>query len=639
MYKILIRGYASMVRRAEIVNAAEVTYTTSYNLLEGPQVIKLKMPNEFGFVSNAEVLLNTPGQKPGEAGYFPMEYVARESTNETSVFAATISHQTLGYKTFVISMYLNGCRKFVKRDFPKKDAVLTDFCEGQFCFWETFIYCQICECANCCNLGDGVVYQIFPETFFKMELSEKYQNQVSPWDSPIRWQPDENGIFRNDQYFGGTIRGIISKLDHIRSLGTTTIYLCPVYLGGSSNRYDIIDYERIDPRLGTWEDLEELHQKANANGMKLLIDAVYNHSSIFNPLLKQAPELYKWERYPDKPKTWWGYEHLPEFNQENEAYFFHLTKWLGKITQYCDGVRLDVADSLTSRTLRHIKATVGEKVFVLGEVWKDAIVGEYRSFLIGNELDAVMNYCFPNAIYRYLRFGNCDYFKSVVTRITELYPPRALRCSPIFLTSHDIPRLPNMLVDPYMQNDPNRDYWNMENSADWIGTDGNFDTIRFREYGSIHSNLTPSQWIQAKKLRKLALFLQYTLPGQPVIFAGDELGVTGLKDPFNRMPLPWENIDQSSYDLYYKMGDFRTAYKQIFTEADFEIIHCDQEMLLYRRGKIFCAINRTERELELPDYLNDANILFSMGDSISGNMEMRTNGLLPAMSVSMFEAV
>lgn len=633
MRKILNKGVCNMIRRS---SRLAVEFITSHQLHE-PQLLKLRVPTSLGYVQDVKVFFNKFGQKPGEDGCYGLFYDAQESTRETSVFVGKFNHSTAGYRTFVIALQLNNSRKFVKRKFPSEEAVLTNFVDGQFYFWETMVYENVYNTPDC-GFDGGIMYQIFPDTFHREKLPRQFQDMVVPWNTPPKWKPDPDGEYRNDQYYGGTIQGIIEKLPYIKSLGVTAIYLGPVNYGGSSNRYDTRDYGKIDPMLGTWEDLDELHKKANAMGMSLGLDLVFNHSSIHNPLVTKEPSLYKWNEHLGEIETWWNFKHLPLFNQENPRYFEYLTMWLSKYAAYCDFIRLDVADSLTDNTLRYIKENVPDKI-VMGEVWKNAITGEHkdwkhRTFFDGKELDCVMNYQFPQAIYRYVRWGKADYFMQVIGEIYKLYPERALRRSPIFLTSHDIPRMPNILVNPYMKRQTTyENVWGIEQHPDWRNPDGTFDTYRFRQYSSENGVIVGEQLILANNLRRLALFLQYTLPGLPSIFAGDEAGCMGLKDPFNRQPFPWDNIDQDTFSLYQKLGNFRIKYKDVFAFADFEILICDSEKIVYRREKMMFALNITDADINIPECLKTKKVLFSMGQEDSDCTRIIKNGVLPTYSV------
>ena len=618
-----------MIRRSSEIL---LEYITSHKLFE-TQKIKLKISKELGKVENVKVFFNKYGQYPGEDGCYEMIYNIQESGKKHNVFVAQFQQQTAGYRTFIIALQLNDKRMYVKRDYSTSVPVITEFIEdSRYAFWETMTYSVKYDTPDC-GLEGGIAYQIYPDTFFQKNLPEDFKDKVVPWDAPPKWWPDEDGEYRNDQYYGGTIEGIIEKLPHIKSLGVTAIYCCPVLKSGSSNRYDTVDYFEVDPILGDWEKLKRLHEEANKLEMSLGLDVVINHSSILNGLLKEKPHLYKWEKWLVEPKCWWGYKHLPEFDQAEKEYLDYMVAMLRNLLNYCDFFRFDVADNLHSSTIAYLKSHFPNTIF-MGEVWKHAITGEHRSFFNGEELDCVMNYQFPYAIYRYTRWGNGPYFRRIVNSVCELYPETALKRSPIFMSSHDIPRPMNILTNEYMKEDESyENVWDMEKSPDWLNEDGTFNTYRFRKYEMENYQITGEKRVLAENLRRIAVFLQYTLPGLPSIFAGDEMGVPGLKDPTNKWPLPWHDIDMTSYNLYKNLGIFRSDHRATFASADFEILEEKDGVLVYRHEDMFFAINRNEIARKLPDCLKNKNIMFSMGEGDQNCDTEIQKGILPKYSV------
>ena len=618
-----------MIRRSSEIL---LEYITSHKLFE-TQKIKLKISKELGKVENVKVFFNKYGQYPGEDGCYEMIYNIQESGKKHNVFVAQFQQQTAGYRTFIIALQLNDKRMYVKRDYSTSAPVITEFIEdSRYAFWETMTYSVKYDTPDC-GLEGGIAYQIYPDTFFRKNLPEEFKDKVVSWDAPPKWWPDEDGEYYNDQYYGGTIEGIIEKLPYIKKLGVTAIYCCPILKSGSSNRYDTIDYFEVDPILGDWDKLKRLHEEANKLGMSLGLDVVINHSSILNGLLKEKPHLYKWEKWLVEPKCWWGYKHLPEFDQAEKEYLDYMVEMLRNLLNYCDFFRFDVADNLHSSTIAYLKSHFPNTIF-MGEVWKHAITGEHRSFFNGEELDCVMNYQFPYAIYRYVRWGKGVYFKTIVSSVCELYPETALKRSPIFMSSHDIPRPMNILTNEYMKEDEcYENVWDMEKSPDWLNEDGTFNTYRFRKYEMENLQITGEIRILAENLRRIAIFLQYTLPGLPSIFAGDEMGVPGLKDPTNKWPLPWDNIDKTSYNLYKNLGIFRTDHRATFASADFEILDENEGVLVYRHADMLFAVNRNDTDKKLPDCLKNKEIMFSMGESDKNCDTEIKKGILPKYSV------
>ncbi len=570
--------------------------------------IRLEIDNSYGYVTDAEALFNRFGQKPGEERICKLQYSEFASNNKISVFETEISFDSPGYRSFVIHLKIDGNPKCIKYDDQSAEAILLDIDDkANYSFWEMFVSYSFFKTPD--SIKGGIMYQIFLDTFCSKDLSEEAKQKIVSWNHDVKWKPDKDGHFRNNQFYGGNLKGIISKLSYIKSLGVDCIYLTPVFKSPSSNRYDIEDFEKIDEMVGTWEDLQELHEKANNLDIAIVIDVVFNHSSSTNKLLEQDLEMYDWINKYDEPKCWWGFTGLIEFNKNSENYYNHLARWLALYSKYVDGIRLDVADCLPDFTLKYIRQHFHK--YILGEVWKNAVTGDHREFFYGDELDGVMNYRFANAIYHYIRWGNYKVFRKIVSNIYSLYPHEALAVSPIFLSSHDIPRIPNILVGEFMQSSENfENVWDMERSDYWF-TDGKFDTFKFREW-QYNFKFTESQKVLADKLQNLAVFMQYTLPGIPVIFAGDEAGVWGFKDPFNRKPFPWDNIDREKYSFYCKMGAFRNKYKEFFKDnSNFELLKVNENTAIYKRGKLVMVVNRTEKQVKI-EGINLSNKIFAL---------------------------
>lgn len=549
--------------------------------------ITLRISNDYGFVSEVKALFNRYGEKPGGEATVSFKFVPSMSNQYYSSFVCEKSFNSSEYHTFFISAKINGEAKKIVYDSSRELATFEDEAESP-AFWECFSYYSFFETPEW--VKGGIMYQIFVDTFCCESPKESVKSKLVSWDSFPKWEPDEDGEYRNNQYYGGNLKGIISKLPFIKSLNVTVIYLTPIFKGGSSNRYDTIDYEQIDEMVGTFDDLKALRNQANSLGIKVILDVVFNHSSSKNLLIKQDPEMYSWKEKYTVPNCWWGYRDLVEFNKNSPNYFKNLEKWLKLYSEYVDGIRLDVADELPDHVLRFIRnvaKSCSKDFYILGEVWKNAVTGDHRGFLNGDELDGVMNYQFSNAIYRYVRWRMSSYFKDILGKTSKLYPPESLDVSPIFLSSHDIPRIPNILVGDFMKQDPNfENVWSMEQDGFWY-SNGMFDTYKFRSWERAYDELPEDRRVLAKSLQKVAVFMQYTLPGIPSIFAGDEVFVTGYKDPFNRKSFPWDNIDKEILDFYIQMGTFRAENRKAFADsANFRVEEANEKSFIYRRGNL-----------------------------------------------------
>lgn len=425
-------------------------------------------------------------------------------------------------------------------------------------------------------LRGGIIYQIFPDRF----ASSGTKKQDVPSDRILRtdrdgdpyWIPTAEGKVLNNDYFGGDLNGIEQKLGYLKLLGVTCIYLNPIFEAQSNHRYDTADYEKIDSMLGTEKDFKSLCESAKKLGIRIMLDGVFSHtgddSRYFNRYSrydslgayqsKESPYYgwYKFNKWPDDYESWWGIEILPEVNEDNSDFIEYITgkngiarKWL-KLG--ASGWRLDVADELPDEFLDEFrKAVKKEKAdgLVLGEVWEDASnkssYGKLRRYLLGKQLDSVMNYPFAGAVIDFIRDANAELFASRVMSIVENYPKEVLDVLMNHLSTHDTMRAITALAG--------------ENCA-----------YRDRKWQSTHS-LDEREYHYGMKLLMAASAMQFALPGVPTIYYGDEAGMQGYKDPFNRRCYPWGKENGELVEWYKKLGKIRNE-NRVFKDGRFEIL-------------------------------------------------------------------
>ena len=248
--------------------------------------------------------------------------------------------------------------------------------------------------------GSGITYQIFPDRFCRLSVPDP-RGMVGDrivhenWSDQPFYRPDENGQITNRDFFGGSLRGILSKLDYLAELSVTTLYLCPIFEADSNHRYNTADYMAIDPMLGTEEDLRELCAEAKKRGMHVMLDGVFNHtgsnSRYFNaqgyyPQLgaaqSQSSPFYPWYHFTSWPyeyDAWWGVHTLPAVNENNPDYRRFIITGEDSVIRHwmrcgADAWRLDVADELPDDFIASIRSVMTEEnpdSFLLGEVWED----------------------------------------------------------------------------------------------------------------------------------------------------------------------------------------------------------------------------------------------------------------------------
>lgn len=410
----------------------------------------------------------------------------------------------------------------------------------------------------------GILYQIFPDRFnFSGSIKKSIpEDRIlrADWNGIPHYLPDSKGLIRNNDYFCGDFKGIEEKLDYIASLGVNCIYLNPISEAHSNHRYDTADYMKPDPLLGTEEDFISLCKTASEYGIRIIIDGVYSHtgadSIYFNKYGRyenggafndKSSPYRKWYKFGKNNKydSWWGIDTLPETNEEDASFCDFITGENGVINHWlslgASGIRLDVADELPDSFLDKVRIAVkghNEDNYLLGEVWEDATNkishGGRRRFLTGAQLDSVMNYPFRQAIIDFLLTSDAEKFMNTVFTVTQNYPSEALHCAMNHLGTHDTERILTLLSGVSCEGK------SREMQADITISD---DALK-----------------RGIRLLKMAMVINYTLPGVPCIYYGDEAGLTGCKDPFNRGCYPWGRENTEILDFARDLGNMRKHY-------------------------------------------------------------------------------
>ena len=415
----------------------------------------------------------------------------------------------------------------------------------------------------------AIIYQVFPDRFYKSgscDLTGKLEPYTvhNDWYEEVGWQPTPEGIVLNNDFYGGNFRGITEKLPYIASLGVTILYLNPIGKAFSNHRYDTGDYKVPDPMLGTAEDFKKLCEEAHKLGLKVILDGVYSHtgsnSLYFNRdnafdgvgayQSKESPyhSWYTFYNWPNHYHSWWDFNTLPTINKMDPAFIKYiisdddsvLAHWLNL---GCDGFRLDVADELPDEFLKLLYDRVKElnpDALVLGEVWEDAsnkkAYDRRRTYFTGAELDSVMNYPFRTAILAFLRGWDTGRgLKETVMSIVENYPPEVVAANMNLLGTHDTPRILTALVDDF---------------------DGSREEKAKRRLSRHNMEVARDRLLMAS-------FLQYTLPGSPSLYYGDEALMEGYKDPFNRRTYPWGREDKELVEHFRRLGKLRGDYEAL----------------------------------------------------------------------------
>ena len=433
---------------------------------------------------------------------------------------------------------------------------------------------------------EGIVYQIFPDRFARGEDWEDRTEDalatprhgvpralVEDWETPVSYlRKADHSVARWD-FYGGTLEGIESRLDYLAGLGVSVLYLNPIFEAASNHRYDTANYLRIDPMLGDERSFRGLCDAAARRGISVVLDGVFNHcgrdSIYFNRDGNyDEPGAWQGEGSPYRGwftffsdgtyDCWWGNPDLPNYDESSPGFQELICGEDGVVRHWlragARGWRLDVADELPDEFIVRIKqAALAERedAVLIGEVWEDAshklAYGKLRQYFQGEELDGTMNYPVRTGILALLRneMGATE-LAGRLEELRENYPRDNFYSALNLLGSHDRERLFTMLG-----NAP---------SADSL-TDEQCLTYRLNEgqAGLAMSRL----WVAA--------LLQMTLPGVPCVYYGDEVGLEGFRDPYNRATYPWEGTRvRSNCMTIYRNAIALRRTLPLFVGGDFE---------------------------------------------------------------------
>ena len=485
----------------------------------------------------------------------------------------------------------------------------------------------------------AVMYQIFVDRFYNGDksndvLDDEYNYigehvcQVKDWNK----YPAQMGI---REFYGGDLKGVLDKLDYLEGLGIEVIYFNPLFVSPSNHKYDIQDYDYIDPHFGVIVDdegevlkegdtdnthatryinrvtrksnleasneffvqfVEEVHRR----GMKVILDGVFNHCGSFNKWLDreriyEAGKGYEPGAYvaQDSPyhtffkfynehnwpynefyDGWWGHDTLPKLNYEGSEKLMEDimrigAKWVSPPFN-ADGWRLDVADELPDGFIEFLRKrlkSIDPDGVLLGEVWEEATnkhsMGGRRKYVDGHELDSVMDYPFRRLLMDFF-LGRIDGegLARGLLRLMENYPPQFYESLLNLMGSHDVVRAITALAGA-----PDRDSLTREQQAAY--------------------SPTIEQLKAGRKRFMAAAAVQYMMPGAPCLYYGDEAGLTGMADPFNRGTYPWGQEDTELIAYFQKLGELHKRAKGGCAFAG------RGDVFTLYRPEVICMVNRS----------------------------------------------
>lgn len=443
----------------------------------------------------------------------------------------------------------------------------------------------------------GIMYQIFPDRFKKSDnykplkaINEDERIIHENWNDVPNSSIDTQNYSAKD-FFMGNLDGILSEKKYFEDLNIDMMYLNPIFESSENHRYSTADYYNIDPYLGTNDTFSKLCSEFKKSNINIILDGVFSHTGsdskyfnknsryreigAYNSTESRYYPWFKFIEYPNRYESWWGFDNLPTLIKENEDYRNFICENDKGVLNYWQnlgikGWRLDVADELPDIFIDEIRTSIKKKdpeAFIIGEVWEDASnkhsYGYRRKYLLGEQLDSVMNYPWKFAIIDFMKNSNADLFASRLMSLINNYPTPALDCLMNILSTHDTERIITVL-----------------------GTDVN--NIEYKDRKDFR--LSDNEYENAKSLEKFASFLQFTLPGIPSIYYGDEIGMQGFADPFNRCCFDIDKADIDLLNHYKSLTNFRNKYKSDF-KTGFNMAFHEGNVISYYRNNILCIVN------------------------------------------------
>ncbi len=450
----------------------------------------------------------------------------------------------------------------------------------------------------------GTIYQVFVDRFCRGSETPVRDDAIlnRDWENGMPQYPAYPGApLANNMFFGGNLDGVTAKLDHIASLGVNCIYLSPIFRAYSNHKYDTGDYMEIDEMFGGEEAFRRLLAAAEKKGIRIVLDGVFNHtgddSRYFNrygtydsvgAYQSEDSPYFSWfdfQNHPEEYTCWWNIKILPRIHTTVPACREYFLAPSGVIDHYAKmgigGMRLDVVDELSDEFVAGIKSRLVESTpdaILYGEVWEDAsnkiAYGRRRAYYQGKELDGVMNYCLRTGLIEYLRNHSADALRYALTEVMANAPKRVQDAQMNLFGTHDTERILTALAAPLREG---------------------------------RSNDALAVYRMPEKTRKAALrmlrcayMIMATLPGVPLIYYGDEMGMEGYSDPFNRMPMAWHKPDEALLAHYRALGKLRTG-ENVYRDGAFHLECLTPDLLVFSRlegdDRYVTVVNNGENSL------------------------------------------
>ena len=583
----------------KFINNEEKSFFGSFSV-ENTVVFNVQLPRKNG---TTDVYMHLYGEGIENSLYKKIKLNWESTDNAIDIYSCSLDLKKIGVGLFYYKYEVISDKKIFLGD-GKKISCLSEISDGTNGMIQLLVYENKTSCPNW--MHGGVMYHIFVDRFNSSGKCKLKKNAIlnEDWYNGIPQFADKpGGYVENNMFFGGDLYGIVEKLDYLKELGVSCLYLSPIFEAYSNHKYDTGNYMEVDSMFGSEEALDLLIIEAKKRDIHIIFDGVFNHtgadSIYFNKFgnydsigayQSKDSKYYDWynfRSFPNDYECWWDVKILPRVNSDNEGYKQFILGKNGVVEKWMkkgiDGFRLDVADELSDEFLKTLNKKVKEinpEGIIYGEVWEDAsnkiAYDKRKKYFLGNELDSVMNYPLREAIISYVKNGDSEKLYQTCKMLNTHYPKYNADLLMNVLGTHDTERILTVLG----------------------GKDGSNCTNE--ELSKIQ--MTKSERETAVTLLKLAFTILATVPGIPCIYYGDEAGMEGYRDPFNRMPFPWgrENNDLISY--YKKILQIRRG-EEVYKQGLFKMIECTPDLLAYARfdenNFMITVINRSDEKYRL----------------------------------------
>ncbi len=583
----------------------------------GRYEVSIRIPFEYGWIERVKVIFYTFGKRNAYQMYHEKNEKDKKSKKEYAHFKTVIELETQAVYHYYFTYEANGKFMYLKKENTTGDmSVSTSEC------WKLAVGFDVPYWAK-----GAIMYHIFVDRF-RRGGKEKLQTMPKrtihqDWDERPVIRENENGLWNVD-FYGGNLIGIKETLKYIKSLGVSIIYLSPIVTSQSNHRYDTADYETVDTYAGTNQMLKDLCDEAHKKGIKIILDAVFNHtgndSKYFNEYgtydtigayQSEASPYYNfyrkdWRNGKKEFSYWWGMKNLPVCDGNSPEWKDYIFGEGGVIDKWfklgIDGLRLDVADELSDEFIIGIANAVKRNKpdgLIIGEVWKNPMRMNRGYISSGKAMHTVMNYLLVDSLIRYYKYKDVWKLEACLKEVMSEYPTSTIQTLMNFTSTHDISRAIEIFgCHCFQQN------------GEWAWNTTNVNPEEHL--------VSSTEFKYGKKMFKSYVFALIFLPGILSIFYGDEVGMQGIGNLANRGSYPWGYRDKDLLKFFRKMGKVRNENAFLKT-ADFKVVSIDEKQFVFERlgekEKVIVFVSRTHLQtvVNVPSEYEAAEVISKIG--------------------------